>query len=185
MRWAHTSRVNPTSRRYFNGAQPIGARATPACRSRPEGHGQVAHRRRRPPPAFHGLGPDLGQAVLQLLIGQVGALSHLDLVDPVDPVVCVDLLVERDAASELVQQLADRRLPLTRAEDVQRHRPHVPAGAVGRSSELLVGQVGDEARVAGELLFGEAPRLGPRDPFRKHRRSIARPTAVVSQNVYR
>ena len=43
MRWAQTSRVNPTSSRYLSGAHPMGG---------PNGKRHVARRRRRAPPAL-------------------------------------------------------------------------------------------------------------------------------------
>ena len=77
---------------------------------RSEGDWHVTHRRRRPPAALHRLGPDGGELCHELLVRQVGAFTDLQLVHAVDPVVRVDLLVERHTPPELMQELGERRL---------------------------------------------------------------------------
>jgi hypothetical protein len=85
------------------------------------------------PAAFHGLRSDDGELLDKFSVGQVGAVSDLQLVDAVDPVVRVDLLVERQASAELVDELARRCLSLSRPEDVERLASRRPTrGSVRR-----------------------------------------------------
>ena len=151
MRWAHTSRVKPTSRRYLSGAQPIGG---PNGIGRYRIGGGVPHR------PFDRLRADRRQLRDELVVRQVRALADLQLVDAVDPVVRVDLLVERHAAPELVHELLDRRLRVGRAEHVQRHLADVPRRAVGRPRPLVGGERRRPARRSGRTPPRRA--LGPR-----------------------
>ena len=90
MRWAQTSRVKPTSSRYLSGAQPMGG---PNGSGRYRAGGGVRH---RPLTAF---GPTAASWATSSVVGQVVALADLQLVEAVDPVVRVDLLVERHPSS--------------------------------------------------------------------------------------
>jgi len=141
---------------------------------RTEREWQVPHREGGAPASLHRartygreLGHDLG-------VGEVRSLSDLQLVQAVDPVVRVDLLVERHAPPQLVEELRERSLRVAGAEDVQRHLTDVPRGAVGRLRPLVVGERADEYGEAPELLFGEDLRFGSLDPVGNHQWCLLR-----------
>src|SRR5665811_151532 len=104
----------------------------------------------------------------ELVVGELVALANLQLVHAVDPVVRIDLLVERHAVPQLVDELSDRRLGFGRAEDVQHHLTDVPTGAIGGRRPLLRRERRDQVREAYELLLGQHPGLGTCDSVGLH-----------------
>ena len=74
---------------------------------RPEWEGDVARGRRRVPPALDRLRAYGGDLHDELVVRELAPLANLQLVHAVDPVVRVDLLVERHAALQLVDELSD------------------------------------------------------------------------------
>src|SRR5262249_5293631 len=60
----------------------------------------------------------------------------------------------------LVRRLSQRGMALGRAEDVARHRPHVPRLALGGRRPLLRREAAQQLDPAGELVAGEGHRLG-------------------------
>ena len=97
---------------------------------RTERERQVLHRGWGTPPALDGLGAHGLEFCDEFGVRQMGAFADLQLVETVDPVVGVDLFVERHAAPELVGELFDRGLRLARPEYVQRHVADVPRRAI-------------------------------------------------------
>ena len=122
---------------------------------RSERQRQVPHRRRRPPPALDRFRPDRVELLHDLVVREVFALADLQLVQAVDPVVGVDLLVERHAPAQLVHELADRRLRVARPENMQDHLADVPRGAVRGHRPLLRRERRNGLGEANELRFGE------------------------------
>jgi hypothetical protein len=94
----------------------------------------------------------------------VPALADLQLVEPVDPVVGLDLAVEREAAAELVEELDRRGLRAQRPEHVQAELAHVPRGAAGGEVPGVGPDRGDRGDEPSVLLLGERPGLRPGDP---------------------
>ena len=124
---------------------------------------QVAHRRRRPPATGDGLRADGLQLDHDLVVGEVGTLADLELVHAVDPVVRIDLTVQRHAADELMDELREARLRVARAQHVQDHLAHVPRGAVGRSCPLVIGERRGERGEPPKLLLRDHLGLGSLD----------------------
>src|SRR5437879_4377429 len=77
---------------------------------RSERERQVTHRGRGTPAALDRLRACGFEFCDELAVRQMLTLGDLQLVETVDPVVGIDLLVERHATPKLVGELSDRRL---------------------------------------------------------------------------
>ena len=155
MRWAQTSRVKPTSSRYLSPTQPTGG---------PNGIGRWrigGGVRQRPVTAF---GPTAVSCATTSSFGEVRAFADLQLVHAVDPVVRVDLPVERHAAHELVHELLERRLRVgrRRARAATTLRTSHPVQSVGSAHSSSVNDA-QQCGEAAELLLGEHAGLGSFD----------------------
>src|SRR5436190_5806267 len=115
----------------------------------------VAHRQGRAEPALDCLRPDGLELRDDLGARQARALPDLQLVQAVDPVVRLNLLVQREPATQLVQEDARGRLGLRGAEDVQDHLADVPADAGGVRRPFVRGQRRGQCSELLELGRGE------------------------------
>ena len=134
----------------------------------PEWERDVACGRRCAPPALDRPGADRSNVRDELIVRESVALANLQLVHAVNPVVRVDLLVERHSAPQLVNELSHRRLGFGRAEDMQHHLTNVPTRTVRGRFPLLGREARDQVCKACELLLGQHLGLGTSDPIRFH-----------------
>src|ERR1700722_7053860 len=140
----------------------------PPANGRSERQRGEPHRRRGSPAALDRLRAGSLQLPDELRVGQLLALADLQLVQAVDPVMRIDLLVQRQPPAQLVRELRHRGLRVGRAEHVQSDLADVPRGAVGRHRPLLRGERGGQFREALELVPGEAAGFRPADTFSVH-----------------
>src|SRR5580658_2393776 len=140
----------------------------PPANGRSERQRGEPHRRRGPPAALDRLRADSLQLPDELRAGQLLTLADLQLVQAVDPVMRVDLLVQRQSPAQLVRELRHRGLRVGRPEHVQGDLADVPGGAVGRHRPLLRGERGGQFREALELVLGEAAGFRAADAVSVH-----------------
>src|SRR5580658_3602991 len=135
---------------------------------RAERERQVPHRRRCAPPAPDRLRAYLLELADQLRVGEAGALADLLLVQAVDPMMRIDLLVQRQPPAQLVRELLHRGLRVSRSEHVQGDLADIPCAAVGGQLPLIRREYRYQLREAPELLLGQAASFRAVDAIRFH-----------------